>query len=59
MAASILALASLSFVLILPLLSLQFARMVKRIEHDNAELAKNIKPADRFAFFMKFCLWEK
>jgi len=54
MAASILALTSLSFALILPLLSLQFVRIVKRLAHVSAEQLKNMRRADRFIFFMKF-----
>jgi len=56
MAASILALTSLSFVLILPLLSLQFVKIVKRIEQSNAEQLKNMRRVDCFIFFMTFCL---
>jgi len=55
MAASILALT----VFIIPLLLLQFVRIVIRTAYNNAELLKNIRRADRFAVFMNFYLWEK
>jgi len=56
MAASILALTSLSVVLTFPLLSLQLVKIVKRIAQTSAEQLKKISRVDRFIFFMNFCL---